>query len=364
MILGLVIDPFLQAVISDYGLLVNLDDASVQNTAKAMIGKSNRFDGGTQCISISSSDYQKIDTTPDFAVAAALYDGLNAAVSHGYQNVSFTCASGNCTWAEYTSLAVRSTCFDISSLLKRTTPGDEADATTSTTQTSSSMGSAAATTSTNVASKSYQVESYGYGEASSNDYSDTSTLNSEAAPTQSSSQATSIAPLNTSPPAGYGETVLSVFSDRSTVNSEVAPVKSTATQATVGLDKRAPSSTQLSSSQPQSSATWTDWTLEHLDLTLSNTNGAWRAANNFVVLQAAVVADPNLTINFVNSQALLAAFTIIRTNNNSNLGSAAWDAADASAVECGLELALNVYNSSVNQRADGANCGKRFEESS
>jgi hypothetical protein len=60
-----------------------------------------------------------------------------------------------------------------------------------------------------------------------------------------------------------------------------------------------------------------------------------------------VVADPNRTINFVASQALLAAFTIIRTDNTDGLGTPAWDAASASAMECGLELTLNVYNSSV-----------------
>ena len=59
------------------------------------------------------------------------------------------------------------------------------------------------------------------------------------------------------------------------------------------------------------------------------------------------MADPNFTINFKVSQTLLAAFTIIRTDNSHTLGSADWDAANASAMECGLELALNVYNSSV-----------------
>jgi hypothetical protein len=82
-------------------------------------------------------------------------------------------------------------------------------------------------------------------------------------------------------------------------------------------------------------------------LTLSNTNQNWRQANTFAVLQAAVVADPNLTINFKTSQTLLAAFTTIRADDSHPLGSADWDAANASAMECGLELALNVYNSSV-----------------
>ncbi|KAH0358131.1 hypothetical protein KCU83_g425, partial [Aureobasidium melanogenum] len=343
--LGFMVDPFLQAIISDYGRLVNLN-VSAPNSTRATIGKSNHFDGGTQCVSTWSHRYPQIDTTPDFAVAAALYDGLNAALSHSYQNVSFTCTSGNCTWTEYTSLAVRSTCFDISSFLKRTTPEDAANA-TSTTQTSSSVGSNPVTDSTDVTSMSQPIASY--GEEFSHAYSGTST--SDPAPTQSMVETTAIASPNTSPSEILEEptyTALSAFSDVSTVNSEVASVQSTATEATVGLHKRESSSVQSSSTPTQSSSTWTDWTLEHLGLTLSNTNQAWRNASNFAVLQAAVVADPNLTINFVTSQALLAAFTVIRTDNNFTLGSAAWDAADASAMECGLELALNVYNSSVN----------------
>ncbi|KAG9533583.1 hypothetical protein KCU93_g265, partial [Aureobasidium melanogenum] len=356
---GFMVDPFLQAIISDYGLLVDID-ASIHNSTKATIGKSNRFDGGTQCITTFSSRYPKIDTTPDFAVAAALYDGLNAAISHGYQNVTFTCSSGNCTWTEYTSLAVRSTCFDISSLLKKTTLGDVVYDTTSTTQTSSSKNLESMTSSIDPSSYSVEASTYLapsstfpssidpssdsveasiYLAASSTfpDSSDSSTLSSDAITSTNPPQTS----LETEPP-GYSAppsvTVLSAFD---------ASVQSTATRATTGLEKRESSDVEPSSTPTQSSATWASWTLEHLNLTLSNTDRASRNDKTFAVLQAEVVADPSLTINFVASQALLAAFTIIRTDNTYSLGSAAWDAADASAMECGLELTLNVYNSSV-----------------
>ena len=125
-------------------------------------------------------------------------------------------------------------------------------------------------------------------------------------------------------------------------------MRSTVTRATIDVRKRATSSTRSpAASQTQSSAKWPDWTLEHLNLTLSNTAAKWREANTFSVLQAAVVADPNLTLNFKDSQTLLAAFTTIRADDSYVLGSADWDAAPASAMECGLELSLNVYNSSV-----------------
>ncbi|KAH0372278.1 hypothetical protein KCU65_g1324, partial [Aureobasidium melanogenum] len=340
--LGFMVDPFLQAIISDYGRLVNLN-ASAPNSTEATISRSNYFDGGTQCVTTYTSNYPKIDTTPDFAVAAALYDGLNAAIGDGHQNVSFTCTSGNCTWTKYTSLAVRSTCFDLSSLLKRTTPEDMADATTSSTESSSKTKLEYATTPTDVSSSWMQIETYEVPSSTEPISSDLSTLNPDAIASTNTPQ-TEAPGYSAAPPV----TDVTAFSDVSTVNSEVASVQSIATQATGGLDRRAAASTvQSSQSQPQSSATWTDWTLEHLGLTLSNTNSSWRKAQTFAVLQAEVVTDPSKTINFAASQALLAAFTIIRTNNTDSLGTPAWDAARASAMECGLELTLNVYNSSV-----------------
>lgn len=338
--LGFMVEPFLQAIISDYGVLVDLD-ASKHNYTKATIGKSNRFDGGTQCVSTYPSDYPKIDTTPDFAVAAALYDGLNAANGHGYQNVTLTCTSGNCTWALYTSLAVRSTCYDISSHLKRTTLEDLPDATSATQISSSATASEPVTTSTNVISYSPQPETYEAPSSTFPDPDDSPTSSSDAISSTRTPQTSSEveAPMYSAP---------FVTEVTALTGGQVTPIKSAMTQATVGLERRESSNVQLSSTSTQSSATWTDWTLDHLGLTLSNTDGFLRInQSTFAVLQAAVVADPNSTINFKASQALLAAFTIIRTNNTQALGSPEWDAADASAMECGLELTLNVYNSSV-----------------
>ncbi|CAD0043582.1 unnamed protein product, partial [Aureobasidium pullulans] len=219
--LGFMIEPFLQAIISDYERLVDMD-ASTLNNSRAAIGKSSRFDGGTQCVSKYQSRYPKVETTPDFAISASFFDGLNTAATHGYQNVSFTSMSGNCTWGEYASIAIRSTCFDISSHLKRTNLEESTDTTTSI--------------------------------------------------SRKTSQAT----------------------------------RSTGTCGTyIGV-------------------------LGCVDTEFY-----------------AVVADPNLTLNFKDSQTLLAAFTTIRADDSYVLGSADWDAAPASAMECGLELSLNVYNSSV-----------------
>jgi hypothetical protein len=353
------VQPFLQAVISDYGLLVDVKSSGT-NSVSATIGRSRRFDGGTQCISTYKNRYPKIDTTPDFAISASLYDGLNAAGSHGYRNVSFTCMLGNCTWSEYISIAIRSTCFDISGHLKRTTPDDPDQTTISTTEKASPTSLSAAASSTDTSESNPDTEMAMYPTEAITAFSDVSTVNSMVASIRSSvTRAAVTIPTDnsqdsaeTEAPPGYAApslTALTAFGDVSTVNSMVAPIQSTAIQASEGLDKRASASGAQSSStaSSQSSATWSDWTLDHIDLTLSNTNEEWRNANTFAVLQAAVVADPNLTINFRVSQTLLAAFTVIRADNSHPLGSADWDAANASAMECGLELALNVYNSSV-----------------
>jgi hypothetical protein len=282
MALGFLVEPFLQAVISDYGRLVDIDMHTLHK-ADATIGKSSQLDGGTQCVYTWSDQYPRVDTTPDFAITAAFYDAFNIAVDQDSRTVAFTCISGNCTWKEYMSLAVRSTCFDISSLLEKTyvqnSPSDSSSSTISTT-----LASAA-----------------------------TSSVSSDPA-------------LSSQPAPSYGIPI-----------SSSSP---TDVQRRELVDRQQPSAAQLQS-------TWTDWTLEHLNMTLSNTNGALRAAKTFSVLQAAVVADPYSTINFKSSQALLAAFTVIRADNQSHIGTPSWDVAKPSAMECGLELALNIYNSSV-----------------
>ncbi|KAI4747133.1 hypothetical protein E4T50_02539 [Aureobasidium sp. EXF-12298] len=189
---GFMVQPFLQAVISEYGRLVDADPSGTSGMS-ATIGRSRRLDGGTQCISTYADDYPKIDTTPDFVISASLYDGLNAAGSHGYQNVAFTCFLGNCTWPEYVSIAIRSTCFDISDHLKRTPPEAPGETTVSTTRKSSPSTSSAA---------------------------------ADSAETSASGTDPEMAMYPTAAP-------LSAFSDHSTVNSMVASLQSIATPAAV-----------------------------------------------------------------------------------------------------------------------------------
>lgn len=78
------------------------------------IGMSNRLDGGTQCVTPMPNMDPRVDTIPDFAISAGLFNGLNAATGGGMREVAFFCATGNCTWVEYVSVAVCSSCHDIS----------------------------------------------------------------------------------------------------------------------------------------------------------------------------------------------------------------------------------------------------------
>ena len=106
--LSFLIEPFFQALISDYGRLVPV---GTDNTAT--IGKSVRFHGGTECITPIHGNPPTVSTTPDFGVSAALFDGLNTTQDDVLLNVPSHCASGNCTWDEFASLAICSSCFDI-----------------------------------------------------------------------------------------------------------------------------------------------------------------------------------------------------------------------------------------------------------
>lgn len=86
MALGFMIEPFLQSSISEYGRLVDMELSN--NATSATIGRSAQLDRGTQCVLTYTDKYPKIDTIPDFAISASLYDGLNAALGYEAPNVS------------------------------------------------------------------------------------------------------------------------------------------------------------------------------------------------------------------------------------------------------------------------------------
>ncbi|KAI1085290.1 hypothetical protein F5B20DRAFT_575757 [Whalleya microplaca] len=129
-ILLLGFEPFLQAVITHVG---RNDDRA---TMSADIGQSLDLDIGILSIdshwstmtvdSDPSGDPSDMTVevpdwviTPDIGIGAAFFTGMYLASQGQRRDVRFTCGTGNCTWPLATSLAICSTCQDISSHLKR-----------------------------------------------------------------------------------------------------------------------------------------------------------------------------------------------------------------------------------------------------
>lgn len=54
-------------------------------------------------------------------IAAAIWNGFSPLVRKQNLWPAFTCATGNCSWDNYASLAVCSSCHDLSGRVKRTT---------------------------------------------------------------------------------------------------------------------------------------------------------------------------------------------------------------------------------------------------
>lgn len=89
----LAFDPFLQSVISLKG---RLDVALLENSVT--IGRSTSTDFGAA----------------DFAIASSIYNGFYNSTSFRSQTVGFRCTTGNCTWPVFSTLAVCSSCVNVS----------------------------------------------------------------------------------------------------------------------------------------------------------------------------------------------------------------------------------------------------------
>lgn len=91
--------------------------------------------------------------------------------------------------------------------------------------------------------------------------------------------------------------------------------------------------------------------LDYIDLGIENLAGSWKSLEYPLgtIMNASITSDPNSTVNFKDSQTLLAAFTMIRASDGYTNGSLAWGAhgTTPTAMECGLSLCLKLYQSSV-----------------
>lgn len=122
-------DPFLQAIITYDGSLDNVSDGlniSIPRTTRLDTGPYQDDAGnGISVIPLSSPYNISIQTTSSFSSQPDM--GMSAAVFNGFDNPSVaaksipsvSCSSGNCTWPLFTSLAVCSTCNDVTAHINK-----------------------------------------------------------------------------------------------------------------------------------------------------------------------------------------------------------------------------------------------------
>lgn len=120
----LAFEPFLQAVVSFGGKL----DGASESLPHARLGWVSRMDAGvytdvggaTAAMMLPDGETMMVSTfqsQPEMSMVAALYAGFDSGKASSELTPSYTCASGNCTWAPFTSLGVCSACNDVSSSL-------------------------------------------------------------------------------------------------------------------------------------------------------------------------------------------------------------------------------------------------------
>ncbi|ETS76352.1 hypothetical protein PFICI_11739 [Pestalotiopsis fici W106-1] len=120
-------DPFLQAIVDYDG---QLDDSN--SLKPPTIGVCERLDVGSysylttrgeagsfQLPSGNAIDRFIWSKIPDVGMTAALIDGLGNDTKRTEPMASFVCPSGNCTWAPYSTLAICSTCNDVTASLEQ-----------------------------------------------------------------------------------------------------------------------------------------------------------------------------------------------------------------------------------------------------
>ncbi|KAG7046952.1 pyridoxamine 5'-phosphate oxidase [Colletotrichum scovillei] len=120
-------EPFLQAVITFSGENVNYTDS----TMASHIGRADRLDAGEFSVfSYGHSEFEMpepwgsflqapMKTECDFGAMAAVWEGLSDLSSPESTKAAFECSTGNCTWNSFGSVAVCSSCNDISSTIEK-----------------------------------------------------------------------------------------------------------------------------------------------------------------------------------------------------------------------------------------------------
>ena len=116
-------DPFLQAVISNYG---QMDTVATLNDAT--IGQSLRIDSGTiipmtgAAARDRATDVMYLMGTgsrPDFGFISSVYNGFQNTSTFRNDAIGAECTTGNCSWPVFSSAAVCSSCENVSDQMQR-----------------------------------------------------------------------------------------------------------------------------------------------------------------------------------------------------------------------------------------------------
>ncbi|KAF2875594.1 hypothetical protein BDV95DRAFT_278577 [Massariosphaeria phaeospora] len=116
-----VFDPFLQAVISTVGQLdaVHLDTiATIGAATYVHVGTMDPPQGRLPMNGVKTSagylSYNEYHPRLDLGMASAVYNGFYDSLYAHDPQANVSCATGNCTWTEFSSVAVCSSCVDVS----------------------------------------------------------------------------------------------------------------------------------------------------------------------------------------------------------------------------------------------------------
>ncbi|CAO2657021.1 Nn.00g058240.m01.CDS01 [Neocucurbitaria sp. VM-36] len=104
-ILALAVDPFSQQLIQHGQKLKSSNDASTT------IARAQRYSSGTTFVSTGVG--VAMTAMADYSIQAAIFNALIQPYDALVQQTSFACPTGNCTWDLFESLAICSTCNDL-----------------------------------------------------------------------------------------------------------------------------------------------------------------------------------------------------------------------------------------------------------
>ncbi|KAF7538973.1 hypothetical protein G7054_g2526 [Neopestalotiopsis clavispora] len=117
-ILSLAIDPFSQQLVQLKQEVVYTSDSATSVNRAVKYFKGSLFFLTQSDNGIYSSDWATADA--DYLMQSSVYSGLSRPEDDVFQQLNFTCSTGNCTWERpVESLAVRSRCVDLASVLEK-----------------------------------------------------------------------------------------------------------------------------------------------------------------------------------------------------------------------------------------------------